>query len=311
MTREEFFAKLDARLSVLNEKERKDIMEEYQSHIEFKMQDGKTEAEAINDFGDIDALADEILEAYHIDNNATKQKNLEYYIKACVGFINDVTERILSLSMSDIAKVIVEFFVVLLAIWLLSLPVDMVCGSIRSTLYSLNLGGISDVLAGVVNLFGELINIAVAFLIIYSFIKTRVMTRKPVMPKYMHSKEADSFKAESEDFSFEDANFDVNTGKPLKNRKTIADVGKSSGDFIVKMIAVILKVCLFFIIWLPGVGCTIGFIVAAVLLTLLMVTQGIGLWGLCLIMAGMGIVSLGVTAWMTDIIFGGKKKNEA
>ena len=202
MTREEFFAKLDARLSVLNEKERKDIMEEYQSHIEFKMQDGKTEAEAINDFGDIDALADEILEAYHIDNNATKQKSLEYYIKACVGFINDVTERILSLSMSDIAKVIVEFFVVLLAIWLLSLPVDMVCSSIRSTLYSLNLGGISDVLAGVVNLFGELINIAVAFLIIYSFIKTRVMRRKTVMPKYMHSKEADSFKAESEDFSF-------------------------------------------------------------------------------------------------------------
>lgn len=311
MTREEFFAKLDARLSVLNEKERKDIMEEYQSHIEFKMQDGKTEADAINDFGDIDALADEILEAYHIDNNATKQKSLEYYIKACVGFINDVTERILSLSMSDIAKVIVEFFVVLLVIWLLSLPVDMVCGSIRSTIYGFRLGGISDVLAGVVNLFGELINIAVAFLIIYSFIKTRVMTRKPVMPKYMHSKEADSFKAESEDFSFEDANFDVNTGKPLKNRKTIVDVGKSSGDFIVRMIAVILKVCLFFVIWLPGVGCTIGFIVAAVLLTLLIVTQGIGLWGLCLIMAGMGIVSLGVTAWMTDIIFGGKKKNEA
>ena len=254
MTREEFFAKLDARLSVLNEKERKDIIEEYQSHIEFKMQDGKTEAEAINDFGDINALADEILEAYHIDNNATKQKSLEYYIKACVGFINDVSERILSLSMSDIAKVIVEFFIVLLVIWLLSLPVDMVCGSIRSTLYSLNLGGISDVLAGVVNLFGELINIAVAFLIIYSFIKTRVMTRKPVMPKYMHSKEADSFKTESEDFSFEDANFDVTTGKPLKNRKTVADVGKSSGDFIVKMIAVILKICLFVIVWLPGVG---------------------------------------------------------
>ena len=77
MTREEFFAKLDARLSVLNESERRDIIEEYQSHIEFKIQDGKTEAQAISDFGDIDALADEILEAYHIDNNATKNKSLE------------------------------------------------------------------------------------------------------------------------------------------------------------------------------------------------------------------------------------------
>ena len=311
MTREEFFAKLDARLSVLNENERKDIIEEYQSHIEFKMQDGKTEADAIKDFGDIDALADEILEAYHIDNNATKQKSLEYYIKVCVGFINDVTERILSLSVTDIAKIIVEFFIVLLAIWLLSIPVDIVCGSIRSTLYSLDLGGISNVLAGVVNLFGELINIAVAFLVIYSFIKTRVMTRKPVMPRYAHKKESDNFKAEADCFHAEDANFDVNTGKPLKSKKTLADVGKSSGDFIVKLIAVILKVCLFFMVWLPGVACTIGCIVAAVILTILMAAQGIGLWGICLIMAGCGIVSLGITAWMTDIIFGGKKKNEA
>lgn len=309
MTREEFFAKLDARLSVLNEKERRDIIEEYQSHIEFKMQDGKTEAEAINDFGDIDALADEILEAYHIDNTATKQKSLEYYIKVCVGFINDVTERILSLSLSDIAKVIVEFFIVLLAIWLLSIPVDMVCNSVCSAIYGFNLGGISNAFAGVVNLFGELINIAVAFLIVYSFIKTRVMTRKPVMPKYTQKKENSSDEADS--FSYEDANFDVHTGKPLKSKKTIADVGRSSGDFIIKLIAVTLKICLFFMVWLPGVGCTIGFIVAAVLLTLLMFTQGIGLWGICLIFAGLGIVSLGITAWMTDIIFGGKKKNEA
>ncbi len=311
MTREEFFAKLDARLSILNENERKDIIEEYQSHIEFKIQDGKTEAQAISDFGDIDALADEILEAYHIDNSATKQKSLEYYIKCCVGFINDVTERILSLSVSDIAKIIVEFFVVLLAIWLLSVPVDMVARAITGTIYSFNLGSISDVLAGVVNLFAELINLAVAFLIVYSFIKTRVMTRKPVMPKYKQKKEKEDFVSDENSFDYSEANFDVHTGKPLKNQKTIADVGRSSGDFLIKLIAAILKIFLFLVIWLPGVACTIMFIVASVLLTLLMVTQGIGLWGICLICIGSGIVSLGITAWMTDIIFGGKHKNEA
>ncbi|MBQ6896001.1 MAG: DUF1700 domain-containing protein [Oscillospiraceae bacterium] len=311
MTREEFFAKLDARLSVLNESERRDIIEEYQSHIEFKIQDGKTEAQAISDFGDIDALADEILEAYHIDNNATKNKSLEYYIKKCVGFINDVTERILSLSVSDIAKIIVEFFVVLLAIWLLSIPVDMVSSTIRSTIYGFSLGGISNMLAGIVNLFAELINLAVAFLIVYSFIKTRVMTRTPVIPKYEHKKEKDCFADGNSAFDYEDTNFDVNTGKPLKSRKTIADVGKSSGDFIVRVIAATLKICLFVIVWLPAVICTIGFIVVSVLLVLLMVTQGIGLWSICLICAGCGIISLGTAAWMTEVIFGGRNKNEA
>lgn len=309
MTREEFFAKLDARLSVLNENERRDIIEEYQSHIEFKMQDGKTEAQAIGDFGDIDALADEILEAYHIDNNVTKNKSLEYYIKKCVGFINDVTERILSLSVSDIAKIIVEFIVVLLAIWLLSVPVDMVASTICNTVYGFGFGGVSNMLAGIVNLIAELVNLAVAFLIIYSFIKTRVMTRNPAMPKYTQKKDSGNTVSDEAD-AFE-ANFDVHTGKPLKNKKTIADVGKSSGDFIVRLIAAILKIFLFIVVWLPAVCCTIGFIVASVLLVLLMITQGIGLWSICLISIGCGIISLGTAAWMTDVIFGGKNKNEA
>ena len=251
MTREEFFAKLDARLSILNEKERKDIIDEYQSHIDFKIQDGKTEAQAIADFGDIDALAAEILEAYHIDNNAAKSKNLEYYIKLSVNFINQVTEKLLSLSISDIARIIVEFIVVLFAIWLISIPFDIISSTIRGTIFDFNLGGISDLLAGIVNLFFELINLGISFLIIYSFIKTRVMTKTPVMPKYTADSKAKNnyatYTAHTEDtFSYEQANFDVNTGKPLKHKKTLSDVGKSSGDFVVKMVVVILKIFLFF-----------------------------------------------------------------
>ncbi|MBE6887079.1 MAG: DUF1700 domain-containing protein [Ruminococcaceae bacterium] len=316
MTREEFFAKLDARLSILNEKERKDIIDEYQSHIDFKIQDGKTEAQAIADFGDIDDLAAEILEAYHIDNNAAKSKSLEYYIKACVNFINQVTERILSLSLSDIARIIVEFIVVLFAIWLVSIPFDIVSSSIRNTIWTLQLGGLSELLAGIVNLFFELISLGISFLIIYSFIKTRIMTKTPVMPKYAEkSSTADcnvkyTDNPQQSSFNPEYANFDVNTGKPLKNRKTLGDVGKSSGDFLVKMIVAILKVFLFICIWLPGVFCSIGFLIATALLIVLLVSTGIGLWGLNLIVAGCAVISLGVTVWLTDVIFGGKKKNE-
>ena len=314
MTREEFFAKLDARLSILNEKERKDIIDEYASHIDFKIQDGKTEAQAIADFGNVDELASEILEAYHIDNNNTKSKNLEYYIKLCVSFINQVTERILTLSLNDIAKIIVEFVVVLFVIWLVGIPFDIINGSIRNTLWSLNLGGIFEALASVVNLFFELLKLGISILIICSFIKTRVMTRQPVMPKYADKSKVKADKTNEEtadeNFDFEQANFDVHTGKPLKQKKTLGDVGKASGDFIVKLIVALLKIFLFFCIWLPGVGCSIGFVLATVVLAVLLITSGIGLWGLILLFAGLAVMSIGITVWLTDVIFGGKKKNE-
>ena len=313
MTREEFFAKLDARLSILNEKERKDIIDEYASHIDFKIQDGKTEAQAIADFGDVDELAAEILEAYHIDNSNAKSKNLEYYIKLCVGFINQVTERILTLSMRDIAKIIVEFVLVLFAIGLIGIPFEIIGSSIRNILHTLNLGGISTAASGIVNLFFELIQLGISILIIYSFIKTRVMTRQPVTPEYSDKvkTKANMPKAETaEAFDFEQANFDVNTGKPLKPQKTIGDVGKASGDFIVKLIVAVLKVLLFCCIWLPGVFCSIGFVLATVILVVLLLTSGIGLWGLNLIFAGLAVMSTGITVWLTDVIFGGKKNNE-
>lgn len=310
MTREEFFAKLNARLSILNEKERKDIIDEYQSHIDFKIQDGKTEAQAIADFGDIDALADEILEAYHIDNNVAKYKNLEYYIKSFVGFVNEVTERILSLSIHDIAKIIVEFILVLFVILLISIPFDIVRDSIRSVIWSFGLGGLSDLLAGIVNLFFEIISLALSFLIIYSFIKTRIMTKMPSMPKHSETSDRKTSREETaHSFSEGQANFDVNTGKPLKHKKTLSDVGKSSSDFIVKMVVAVLKLILFICIWLPGIFVTIGLIIATVILVILMLTQSIGFWGLCLICVGCSIISAGITVWITDVIFGGKKKN--
>ncbi|MBQ5782939.1 MAG: DUF1700 domain-containing protein [Oscillospiraceae bacterium] len=307
MTREEFFSKLNARLSILNESERRDIIEEYQSHIDFKIQDGKSEAQAISDFGDIDELADEILQAYHIDNNATKSKNLEYYIKTCVRFVNEVTERLLSLSMQDIARIIVEFIVVLFAIWAVSIPFDIVSGAIRSTIFGFNLGGISNLLAGIVKLFFELISLAVAFLIVYSFIKTRVMTRMPQMPKYTQSPKKEKPQPQ-ESFDFSQANFDVNTGKPLKHKTTLGDIGKSSSDFIVKTTVAVLKILLFLCVWLPGIFVTIGLIVATVLLCILMMTSSIGFWGLNLILAGCAVISIGVTAAVTDVIFPNNKK---
>lgn len=69
MKKDEFLNLLDKKLQVINERERRDIIDEYRTHIEMKMKEGKTEEEAIEDFGDIDELVDDILDAYKINTD--------------------------------------------------------------------------------------------------------------------------------------------------------------------------------------------------------------------------------------------------
>ena len=67
MTKREFLKELEDRLQMLDEKERKDMIEEYSQHISMCMKSGMKEEEAIEDFGDMNDLIAEILEAYHLD----------------------------------------------------------------------------------------------------------------------------------------------------------------------------------------------------------------------------------------------------
>lgn len=76
---------------MLEAQEREDMLSEYAQHIELKMQSGMSEKEAIDDFGDIDSLIAEILEAYHIDpsyGGKAKKSAAEGIGKKASGVIN-------------------------------------------------------------------------------------------------------------------------------------------------------------------------------------------------------------------------------
>lgn len=86
MLKKEFLKELEDRLQMLNEKERKDMIEEYSQHISMRMESGMKEEEAIDDFGNIDDLIAEILDAYHLDpeyevKNKRKKKSKERDLK--------------------------------------------------------------------------------------------------------------------------------------------------------------------------------------------------------------------------------------
>ena len=66
MDKKEFLSKLEQSLSILEEDELRDIISEYEQHIDMKVEKGLTEEEAITDFGSFQELTEEILEAYHV-----------------------------------------------------------------------------------------------------------------------------------------------------------------------------------------------------------------------------------------------------
>lgn len=80
MNKEEFLSVLRKNLSVLEEGEINDIIEEYEQHIDMKMKGGLSEKDAIRDFGDIKELTSGILEAYHVkaDFSKDEKKNVDF-----------------------------------------------------------------------------------------------------------------------------------------------------------------------------------------------------------------------------------------
>lgn len=74
MDKQTFLKELKQHLQVLEEREQQDILDEYAQHIDLKMRDGKSEEEAIKDFGSISELAAGILEAYHVNPNFQSSK---------------------------------------------------------------------------------------------------------------------------------------------------------------------------------------------------------------------------------------------
>lgn len=66
-SKEEFLHQLQQGISVLEESEQQDILQEYAQHIQLNMAGGMSEEEAVQEFGDVHQLVSEILEAYHVD----------------------------------------------------------------------------------------------------------------------------------------------------------------------------------------------------------------------------------------------------
>ena len=124
MNLEEFIKKLREKLAILEEKEIEDIIEEYTGYIEEKVQNGKTEEEAIADFGDMDELVTELLKAYkiNVEKNKVEKNALNHIADTFCKWVDRFISVFANKSGSEILKIIIELCIIFCIIAFCKLP---------------------------------------------------------------------------------------------------------------------------------------------------------------------------------------------
>lgn len=128
MTKQAFLDKLRSRLSILDDNEVDDIINEYADHIDQKVAAGKTEAQAIADFGDFNELVKAILSAYKIKDGAESSSTSQFKtwlhkaIDEITDFAKPLIDRVSTLQGDQIGYFIAYLFLTLITIWLVQLP---------------------------------------------------------------------------------------------------------------------------------------------------------------------------------------------
>lgn len=127
MTRKQFLNALRSKLQGLDEKNIDNIIKEYEEIINQRVKSGKKVKEAIEEFGDIDSLVEEILSIYNNSSKKTnKQPKIDYYIDLLVDkiitFFHEFSNLLATNKGEDIIRIVFKVFVILFFIWLLKIP---------------------------------------------------------------------------------------------------------------------------------------------------------------------------------------------
>ena len=293
MTKKEFLEKLDKELSILNDKERKDIIEEYKDTIEEKIKHGQNEEEAVKDFGDIEDLVSDILDAYKInpeykDTNFDKftQKG-EALIKKGAGrlanmtreFANTIKDNDTEKNLNLAFEIIIKIFCTLIILAVLTIPFRI----FKNLGYSFAETFFSP--------FSGLIKIILLLLFIALYFGIALLIIVALFKQY--------FKKDT----IEEINPKENTQLKKENKKQDKEekqvkIIKKNGPTIGSVILLIVKIWTVIIILLPLFF--LDFMaVLGLFISIFYWIKGINLLGLTLLLLGVSILCI----WFTIIIY--------
>lgn len=301
MNKKDFLKSLEKKLSILDEQEIKDIINEYEDIIDQKVKDGKTEEEAVKEFGSIDELASEILKTYKLNYKYTKEKEP---LKETINFFEDGIKNAAhgmanffnnlnggtGISIDLVFEIIIKFLILMVLLSVLRLPFELFI-AIGKGIFDIALYPLNNILyvlwsVGMVSLYF----VVGAFIFIALF------------KQYMNTTNKDN---------------KDNNGKKviIKNeakvnpKKEVKVVEKNNNAFnsVISGIYKVFMVMIFLIpLWFVNFGLSVSLLVS-IYYTII----GINIWGLIIIFAGLSFCSSWFTSFFYHITFNTQKKVSA
>ena len=269
MNKSSFINKLKKNLKILDETELKDIIDEYSETIDEKIKDGKTEEEAIKDFGDIDELCKEILKAYKINpkyvNNEESKIDVHNFIKNTAVKLSDFTKGVVEdvkkhddITLEFVFEILIKAVILLIIFAIIGLPFLAVC-KLGYAIFAIAFFPLNFLLSVLWGMLMWILYFVVCVLISIRMFKENINKTKKVVKKNKKVKISKEEKRE------------------VKISKTHDVIG------ILKEIA---KIFIFIFIILPLIFVNLG-IVVAICFTIYYLIIGIDLLGILFILIGL------------------------
>lgn len=139
MLKSEFLDLLNQKLSLINDKEKEDIILEYGTYIDDKIASGVSEEEAVAGFGDVDELAKEILSAYKINTDSMDplSSKADKTIDKVYAKLEGLFSKLGNFSMNEIFHILFDAFVLVLILLIGKvIMVDILCQIVLSMIFS-------------------------------------------------------------------------------------------------------------------------------------------------------------------------------
>lgn len=183
MNKEKFEAYLRDKLSILQEEEIDEILAEYLQHIDMRVAEGVSEEEAIADFGDLDELVDDLLDAYKINRNERDFARFENRVKLglnkAMDFINRIANSIMRRSSNEVVTLIVEFLIVIFAVFLVNSFIEAIFSGVNMAFY-FRPYFLTNLIRLLIGLIRVVLTTSVSLAIFYWFAKERVLRNEDV-----------------------------------------------------------------------------------------------------------------------------------
>ena len=306
MSKEKFLESLEKKLKILNDSEKEDIINEYRDIIEEKIKHGKTEEEAVKEFGNINKLAEEILSAYKINpdyNSNNKSGNFvnecENLIKTGAKKLSDVTDEVvdgfkksnIELNAETIFEIIIKIILILLGLAILKIPFYFV-SEVGSGIFGIGIYPFSRITSSIWKILVEFIYIVVCLLVIIVFIKKYTNNKDTNVINYENNKQGKS----------KNINNNQTKQENIKNKAK----KKQTDDALGTLLLLISKLFIIFVILIP-LWMIIIFLLLVLSFIIYLIFMKIGVYGFLLLLLGILGIFITISSVIYNLMFNNKK----